>query len=608
MCLLLTGCGKNAAAPAGSSANPPEVKAELNRLKTISSYSDVFTKMNNYFKESRSSVPEDGALTEEAIPEEAAETPAEAPASADTAVNTTAAKATGDYSETNVQVEGIDEADIIKTDGEYIYYLSGNTLKIIRTNGAETQTVSETKLSVENENMSKYFSDMYLSGTSLVVLGNRYDYNEGKDAAIASIYDVSDKSAPKLLEEFGQSGYISSTRMVGDILYVITTYTVWEWNMDEDVPDTYVPVLYRNETSEVVPVTDICCPEEVNNTSWVTVSAYSIADRERISTTTMLGRADNMYMGNDNIYVAENVWVTDESDPYTQDQYKVVDYTNYSKTNIYKFSYDQGQVEYLCSGVVVGGLLDQFSMDEYNGNLRVVTTRRDNSYKVYTDEKYNFNNYEYGSDSMDNGLYVFDENMKVIGSVEKLGEDERVYSVRFNGDVGYFVTFRETDPLFAVDLSDPANPTVLSALKINGFSQYLHPWGDGLLLGLGMDADDEGNVGSMKLSMFNTSDPTDVTEQDKTVIPYYYSNGLYNHHAVFVDPERGLVGFGVEGDSGVSYVLYKYENGGFTQLAKLTNGTYDYDSRGLRIENWFYVVSESGVTAVDLTTGQAVQG
>jgi uncharacterized secreted protein with C-terminal beta-propeller domain len=606
MCLLLTGCkttGTHGKTQGGQNA-PLKVTAELNKLKTVGSYSEIFKQLSSYYKEAQNRNDGYYTTTTEDVMEESTEVEMET--EAPTAANTAAGESK-DFSETNVQVEGIDEADIIKTDGRYIYYLNGNRLKIIEAKGAETVTVSETELSVENEDIYKYISDIYLVGDSLVAIGSRYDYNASEDVAIAVVYDISDRTAPKQVEEFGQSGYVSSTRLVGDILYVVSTYSVWEGDIIAEEPETYVPCLYAGTENGLVEVEDICIPEEINNTSWLTVSAYDVTNRERLSTKTMLGRADNMYMSAANIYVAENVWVNEASDEYTQDQYTVTDYLNYSKTNIYKFSYADGQVEYLCSGAIVGGLLDQFSMDEYEGNLRVVTTRNDYSYRVYRDDKYDFTNYEHQSDSMDNGLYVLDPDMKVIGSVEHLGEDERVYSVRFNGSVGYFVTFRETDPLFAVDLTNPASPTVLSALKINGFSQYLHNWGDGLLLGLGMEADDEGRVETMKLSMFDVSDPTNVTEQDKTVLPYWYSNGLYDHHAVFVDVERGLVGFGVEGDNDTGYVLYRYENGGFTQFAKIAGDEYSYDARGLRIEEYFYVVTNDNVRVVDMASGTVIR-
>jgi uncharacterized secreted protein with C-terminal beta-propeller domain len=338
----------------------------------------------------------------------------------------------------------------------------------------------------------------------------------------------------------------------------------------------------------------------VESTSWLTVSAYDVTTGDSISTKTMLGSANTVYMSQNNIYVAEVSWQNDDDNSYTEDQYTVTEHKSYSKIDIHKFSYDAGQIEYVTSGAVDGTLMDQFSLDEYDGKLRVVTTSNYNYYKDYHDEKHDFHHYEYGNNSMTNGLYIFDENMNIIGSVDKLAETERVYSCRFIGDVCYFVTFRQTDPLFAVDVSDPADPRVLSELKITGFSEYLHGWKDGKLLGIGMEADEEGRTQTMKLSMFDVSDPANVTEEDKLVIPYYYSEALYNHHAVFVDVERGLIGFYANAEDSSDYVVYTYGDDGFTEHAKLEGDFSYWNVRGVRIGDWLYIIDSESINAIEL--------
>ncbi|MBE6948868.1 MAG: hypothetical protein E7456_03375 [Ruminococcaceae bacterium] len=579
MCFVLTGCSK----PSESNVN---VEVSASELKTANSYEEIYDMLMTYLddqEETREFYAVDEMVEEEVMLEEAPEEG-----------STTNGSSSSDYSGTNIQTQGVDEMDIVKTDGEYIYSFNGTDLKIIKPNGTEPEIISETELYEDNKEKSCYYDSLYLRGDHIIAIGTEYNNEDYIGYGAAAVYDVSDPMNVALVERFSQSGYISSTRMVGDILYMITDYQIWDF--EEDEPSTYIPRLATDDTETLIAIDDICIPEEAASTSWLVVSAYDITNCTTLSTVSMLGSADDIYVSAENIYVADTKWVDEKSNEYTQDQYTVVDYLNYSQTQIHKFAYSEGDISYECTGAVKGSLLNQFSMDEHNGNLRVVTTNNDNSYRIYTDEKYDFENYEYLSDSMSNGLYVLDESLQVVGSVEDLGEDERVYSVRFDGDIGYFVTYRETDPLFAVELSVPENPTVLSALKINGFSQYLHTWNEDLLLGMGMEADENGNVSTMKLSMFDVSDPADVQETQKLVLPYYYSEGLYNHHAVFVDVERGLIGFGV--DEG--YVVYRYDDG-FTQYEFIDDANFGYNIRGVRIGDYLYIVGMDDISVIDIS-------
>jgi uncharacterized secreted protein with C-terminal beta-propeller domain len=201
-----------------------------------------------------------------------------------------------------------------------------------------------------------------------------------------------------------------------------------------------------------------------------------------------------------------------------------------------------------------------------------------------------------------NCLYTLDSNLLIIGKIEKLASGERVYSVRFDGDIGYFVTFRQVDPLFAVDLSVPSNPTVLSALKIPGFSQYLHPYSDTLLFGLGRDADEQsGKAGFLKLSMFDVSDPKNVSEKSKLIIDgVYYSDAISNHKAIIVDAVNNIIAFPADG----KYLIYSYSPvSGFKQEAALQSpggSKYYYNVRGLYIGDFFYVVSNSGISSYSM--------
>ncbi len=166
---------------------------------------------------------------------------------------------------------------------------------------------------------------------------------------------------------------------------------------------------------------------------------------------------------------------------------------------------------------------------------------------------------------------MLDEELKVIGSLENLAEDERIYSARFIGDIAYFVTFRNMDPLFCVDVSDTAHPVLLGELKIPGFSDYLHPYGENLLLGIGYDTDDTGAVECVKLTMFDISNPLGVEEKHTLVLEHYNSSEVcYNHRAVLVDMEKNLIGLPFEG----SY----YGKGGYQDYTqKKGYAVYGYD-------------------------------
>jgi len=238
-------------------------------------------------------------------------------------------------------------------------------------------------------------------------------------------------------------------------------------------------------------------------------------------------------------------------------------------------------------------------MDEYNGHLRVVVTIDEHSRTTFTDESWGFVNTRYNLDNRANALYILDLDLNITGKIEDLAPDESVKSVRFTGNTGYFVTFRQVDPLFTVDLTDPGNPVIMSELKIPGFSQYLHPWTDGLLLGLGQDADvNTGWTTGLKLSMFNTGNPHDVTEQHKLKLDYGWSAALYNHKAVLVSESRNLIGF--PADSGYAVCGYDPDSG-FWQRAFIegVNG-WDDLTRGLFVRDTVYIVMQKGCTVLDL--------
>ena len=219
--------------------------------------------------------------------------------------------------------------------------------------------------------------------------------------------------------------------------------------------------------------------------------------------------------------------------------------------------------------------------DEYDGYLRVVVTDGDT-----------------------NSVYVLDQELKETGSIKGLAEDERVYSARFMGKTGYFVTFKETDPLFSVDLSDPKNPKIIGALKIPGFSDYLHPYGKNKLLGIGMNVDEKTmSTDGVKLTMFDISDPENVKEEQTYVIEnVYYTDVSYDYKAALVDAEKNLIGFAADSEGGREYYTFSYdEKQGFTcTMHEEINGNNMRITRGIYIEDMLYVIQGNIIEAYSL--------
>ena len=375
------------------------------------------------------------------------------------------------YSGTNLQVQGIDEADIIKTDGEYIYVICSQNLYIIQAVEGQMKVVSKTARAICEEDgfTQETTIELFLVGDRLILLKHCFERNTAEPAyywiysndcfTVAESYDVSDKSQPGKLGSVGQKGYYSTSRMVGDRLYLVTNMCVLDARAND--PSTFVPQTVNNGEKEVVAPQDICLPSIAQGNCFCVISAIDTAKNEIISTKSILNGGGTVYMSHNNLYLATTVYkLNDKSEE------------SYNATTITRVALNDGMIEIAASGEVKGSLINQFAMDEYDGNLRVVTTCYANSTVrdsagVITD----------WNSATTNNLYVLNAGMEVVGAIEGLAEDERVYSVRFSGEIGYFVTFRQTDPLFSVDLSDESNPKILGALKINGFSEYLHPFG-----------------------------------------------------------------------------------------------------------------------------------
>lgn len=542
------------------------------------------------------------------------------------------------YSETNVQVAGIDEADIIKTDGQYFYVfdMNRNAIYIVSAKGSDMKLTSEILLEGEMGG-NEMGREMYLSGNRLVLLVSgfrvdekqEYSKNAGeyipyiKETAVTKVftYDISDKSAPKLVSTLEQDGRMITSRMTEGILYVVSSYgNYYGWFKPMDgarekagkTDDLYMEYIPTVAGEPVAPDCIYISDEPVSQEFLVVTSMAPEHPEQYTDVKSLLADGDECYVSNNYIYVASSRWQSYEHP--------------YDRTEIYRFAYDKGVITPAGQVTVKGTLDDQFSMDEHNGHLRVVTTVNEYVYMTkkgpLTDingdgrlddtDLVELHGSVYISDSKRyNSLYIYDDTLLLVGSIENLAPDEHIKSARLMGDVGYFVTFRQTDPLFSVDLSDPKHPKVLGELKIPGFSTYLHPFGENLLLGIGYDADETtGWTECVKLSMFDVSDPSNVKEVHKHSLTDFTYTGVENDHkAVLIDAEKGIIGFPVRGYGNTGeynvYVVYSYdEKEGFSRLlsegyAMDYNGEYyefkyelfTCDCRGAYIGDTFYIMN-----------------
>ena len=481
------------------------------------------------------------------------------------------------------------ETDIVKTDGEYIYVCKSNAIKIVKATSGKTEIIS----SIEVE---EYYSadSIFLSENHLVVILSNF-MDEGSHIRV---YDLADKENPQLLGETMQSGNYFDSRMVNNTIYFLTRYYVG-YEMDKDDPKTYVPLV----DGEAITEANLNCVNNFNDLSYLVVSAFDVKEAKFTVTKAFLGGAENVYCDSDSLYFT-----------ITKSQNETI------KTYIIKIGLSKTNLKIEAMGEIKGSPLNQFSMDEYEGNLRIVTTKQETIAIDYdTEPSSDILSSAPQDDIASNvivepatrtvtttSLYVLDKSLKIIGKLEDLAPKERVYSVRFDGKIGYFVTFKQIDPLFTVDLSNPAKPTILSELKIPGFSEYLHTFGEGKLFGFGKNTDSAGLATGIKLSMFDVSDPANVLEESTISIKSNYSEASYNHKAIMVDSDKNIIAFATLNDSGKAYVyIYGYDSDkGFFLRKRVSVGNIGkmdvLSSRFVWIEDYFYLVCGTGIISFDI--------
>ncbi|MBD3856167.1 MAG: beta-propeller domain-containing protein [Acidobacteria bacterium] len=548
-----------------------------------------------------------------------------------------------DFTTTNTQEQGVDELDIVKTNGTHLYAAEGYGLHILRSWPAES-TSELAKVTTRG-----YSSGLFLRGDRVLVASQvwspdaEFMFNYG--GTRLELLDVSDPSSPAVLRTIDIEGWLVDARLIdGDLYAVLRSYIdlpseLWDlaWREDIGLPDLpwdvtdfererilaearailkpYVNEImgrypleemlprYRDDTPfgpDTAPSLLLDCgsiyrPEQTSDWSILSVLHLDLDEGGPVTTTGLIADGWTVYASRSNLYVAQTSnswswwwgWAPAEM-----------------STVIHKFELDPSApepVQYVASGDVKGWILDQFSMSEYDGHLRVAATEFDWWWGATPDTEPASSVSVLKDDDLGN--------LREVGHVGGLGPGERIFAVRFMGAKGYVVTFEQIDPLYTLDLSDPAQPKVVGELEVTGFSSYLHPIGNDWLLAVGQEADEEGRVIGLAVSIFDVRDFADPKLAHRYLIEgeedtWSWSEALHDHHAFTY--HRGVLSIpayigGAQERFGGLLVLAVDPEDGIFELGRIDHqdlSTPDGRARMRRsvyIEDAIYSLSSAGV-------------
>ena len=492
-------------------------------------------------------------------------------ASAESAPAPVAAPAAGtDYSGTNVQEAGVDEPDLVTTDGRRLVTFAGGQLRVVDLSGGEARLAASLRIADRPYGEG----ELLLHGDRVVVLHaelpdvmpvepmpmptplppgarpgagaaiSRSPHHPITPRAAVTVVDISDLAAPAVVEEVVVDGHLVAARMVDGVarlvlrsgppnlpfLYpsgseesvdvateankkVVANSTLEDWLPSYEVGG--------GEPRRLTECSDVSRPEVFSGLGMLSVVTVDADDPRPGPAATVLGAGDTVYASTEHLYVTSSAWTSPPLPRPGQEPGRsgMPD----TSTEIHKFDIaDEVRTSYLASGRVKGRLLNSFSMSEHEGALRVATTD------------------DVAQESAVHVLREQDGALELVGGVGGLGKTERIFAVRFLGDRGYVVTFRQTDPLYVIDLADPTRPEVKGELKIPGYSAYLHPIGDHRLVGVGQDADDTGRIQGTQVSLFDVSDPTDPKRLAHATLRGAHSEAEHDHHAFLWWAPRNL--------------------------------------------------------------------
>lgn len=514
---------------------------------------------------------------------------ASVPASAGAAVpvQDSAKAAAPGYSSTNVQVQGVDESDVVKTDGTYIYTVNKQRIVVTQAYPADQMKVLSILDFPGNQDTKFQPSEIYVDDKHLIVLGNSYQnykpipYDESGSAtrkkmilpmrsqgtAKVMVYDLSDRSNLKLMKEAELEGNYVSSRKIGSSLYFISNkyvnYYQYRELADKEKAKTALTPAYRDSATgdsyTSIPLDQVYYLPKALDPNYVLIGGINLNElNQTMNVTSYLGSGQNVYASEENLYLAVTNYEQMRIQPMRMPAGDPAQAIRVGEPNgaiqpveprkqetiIYQFGLNAGKAAYKHTGKVPGRLLNQFSMDEHNGYFRLATTTGEVG---RTDEG-----------TSKNHVFILDGNLNEKGKIENIAPGERIYSTRFMGDRAYMVTFKNTDPLFVMDLKNPAEPKLLGALKIPGYSDYLHPYDENHIIGFGKDTievDSKISNGpqsiayyqGMKVALFDVTDVNNPKEKFKEVIGDRGTDSelLHNHHALLFNKEKNLLSFPV---------------------------------------------------------------
>lgn len=526
-------------------------------------------------------------------------------------------------STTNTQVAGVDEADVFKTDGDHLYISRGRSVRVL---DAELASGLPEIGEIEFPGVVR---EMYLRERQLIVLSEEFRFGTPHDVEIAiwpplhygvEVYvtqvDMSDPAAPAVVAEQMLEGNIASSRLVDDRLILVLT--MLPKSQDEDAAtEAVLPVAESNGAQRLlVSPEDWYRPLDPFGSQMSAVVSLDANDvTNSFGSVALMADVQTVYASTESVYLAGTDYLADDG----------------LRTDVYKVAFDEsGAPEFVATGVVPGYLLNQFALDEFDGNLRVASHL--NGFVVFPFVEVNEDDssvsvsVEFREPS--NAVYVLSETdgmLEIVGRVEDLAPGERLYSARFLGDRGYLVTFEQVDPLFTLDLSDPAVPTVLGELKIPGYSDYLHPIAGDRLIGVGRSTV-EGRWGgvlpdALQVSLFDVSDPMNpIALSQQTFGGFGSASEVSQTHKAFTFiPEqnllllpsllwanRDLAGRVVGDEEDFSGVLVlDVTETGFNERMRVAHALGEFIPwqrwlRGALIDDAIYAVSPNGVRGTSL--------
>jgi uncharacterized secreted protein with C-terminal beta-propeller domain len=421
-----------------------------------------------------------------------------------------AGRPAGSYSTTNIQVAGVDELDVVKTNGTFIYTVVHDEVIIIRAYPPESAEIAG------RIDSSGYPLGLFLYDSNRLIVISQ--------GISIEVFDVTHPSNPQRINWVTFDGYFIGVRLIENRIYLIAGTPTEDTFGNTRIPEVGIASTRGAIINVRVPASQIYYdPKTIDTyfhyTSILTLDISASAALPNVKCFLMGTTGATVYVSQNNLYLATHQWFTG------------------SVTTIHRLQIMEDTVSYAASGIVPGYLLNQFSLDEYDEHLRVFTTYYDENSRQFS------------------GLSILNMQLEIVGSIEGLAPNEQIYSARFLGKMGFLVTFYKVDPLFVFNLTEPTNPQLLGELKIPGFSNYLHPLDSNHLLGIGKDVKIQGDTWwyqGMKISLFNTTDPFDPQETTNLILGVRGtdSEALNDHKAILVDPEKGLVSMPIQ--------LYEY--------------------------------------------------